>query len=156
VMFAEGAIGSDFELCSYGFVGDEVQLQDLNAGFIAKDFLCILQTLAGKRDLKFSTSLAANRSEGFNVGRGGECRRNQNTIQRKEKIANDSAEFHESVEIKSGKERLGDLAIFDDFHGAGSRHQRLLVIDAEKLINRRSIVRHLKRIAVGLATRGIG
>src|SRR5262249_35142530 len=99
-MFAESAIGSDFELCSYGFVRDEVQLQHLNAWLVAKDFLCILEPLAGKSGLKFTSSLAANRSEGFNVGRGGECSRNENTIQREEKIANDSAEFHESVEMK--------------------------------------------------------
>jgi len=55
--------------------------------------------------------------------------------ERERKIANSPAEVHESSKTKLGQERLRHFAIFDDFHRPRAGHQRLLVINAEQLID---------------------
>ncbi|HEY6229474.1 MAG TPA: hypothetical protein VI282_20305 [Verrucomicrobiae bacterium] len=67
MVLAETAIGRNFELRGHGFVRNEVQLENLYAGLIAKDFPSILQAFARKCRLDFCSALAAGWNERFDV-----------------------------------------------------------------------------------------
>src|SRR6266567_3949180 len=69
-MFAKVAVRRDFHLCGDGLVGDEVELEDLNARLVANDFLRVLQAITGETDLDLSAALSAGWQQRDKMRRG--------------------------------------------------------------------------------------
>src|SRR5438445_726321 len=83
MMFPQSAVGADLHLNGDNVIRDKAELERLNAGLIADDFLGILQSIAAEIYLQLSAALGAGRKDGSEVRRGSVGQQGQQEINTK-------------------------------------------------------------------------